>query len=240
MLDALYLCGAANPEGIRLALTINRDQPRWERIIVLDDDPEKHGQSILGLPIAGPFTMLEGIDPESAEVANLVAGTTTKRWIARQRIEEFGIPFATLVHPGVETFGAELAQDVTVYPNAIVAAASSLDEGSVILMGAIAGHGCRIGRCTVVAPNAVVNARVDVGDGVYVGTCASILPDIEIGSWATIGACSSVLRGVKQGATVIGVPAKTVLTLEQKLKFGGSDALPPGIRGELAAAVGST
>jgi acetyltransferase-like isoleucine patch superfamily enzyme len=237
--DALYLCGAGNPEAVRLALTINREQRRWERIVVLDDDPAKLGESILGLPIAGPFSVLEEADPTTAEVANLVARTTARRWSARQRIAEYGVPFATLIHPSVETFGTELARDLTVYRNATLGADCSLDEGSVILMGAIAGHGSRIGRCCIAAPNAVINARVELGDGVYVGTCATILPDVEVSAWATIGSCSSVLRHVSVGVTVMGVPAKTVLTLDQKLKFGGSDALPPGVRDELSTLVGS-
>jgi UDP-perosamine 4-acetyltransferase len=67
-----------------------------------------------------------------------------------------------------------------------------------------------VGRCCVVAPNAVINARVELADGVYVGTNASILPDVKIGAWATIGANSVVMRNVPSGTTVMGIPAKTV------------------------------
>jgi serine acetyltransferase len=56
----------------------------------------------------------------------------------------------------------------------------------------------------------VINARVEIGDGVYVGTNASLLPDVKIGPWATIGANSVVMRNVPAGTTVMGIPAKTV------------------------------
>ena len=59
MKSTLYLCGAGNPEGVRLALRINEKDSRWEKILVLDDDSSKHGKSILGVEIAGPFEMLE-------------------------------------------------------------------------------------------------------------------------------------------------------------------------------------
>ncbi len=86
-MTTLYLCGAGNPEGVRLALTINQAQRRWERITILDDDPSKHGQSILGVEIAGPFTALEQADPGSAGVSNMVARTTrgASRLCARLR-----------------------------------------------------------------------------------------------------------------------------------------------------------
>ena len=58
-MKTLYLCGAGNPEGVRLARKINRARGRWDRIVVLDDDPCKLGQSTLGVEVAGPFCLLE-------------------------------------------------------------------------------------------------------------------------------------------------------------------------------------
>ena len=52
-METLYLCGAGNPEGVRLALTLNTVHKRWARIVLLDDDPSRHGQQILGVEIAG-------------------------------------------------------------------------------------------------------------------------------------------------------------------------------------------
>ena len=208
----LYLCGASNPEGVRLALRVNEARARWDRILLLDDDPAKHGKTTLGIPVAGPFAMLEHADPDSSQVANLVARTTAKRLVAHRRIQAYGLPFAGLIHPTVEVDGTKLALDVIVYQNATVGPHVSIDESSVVFMGAVVGHGSSVGRCCVVAPNAVINARVLIGDGVYVGTNASILPDVKIGDGATIAAGSAVMRNVPAGATVIGVPAKALPT----------------------------
>ena len=57
----------------------------------------------------------------------------------------------------------------------------------------------------------MINARVELGEGVYVGTNASILPDLTVGSWATIGANSAVIQDVPPGATVMGVPAQLLI-----------------------------
>jgi acyl carrier protein len=59
-----------------------------------------------------------------------------------------------------------------------------------------------------VAPNAVLNARVVLGDGAYVGSNASILPEITIGAWATVGAGSAVVQDVPELASAVGVPAE--------------------------------
>ena len=87
-MKTLYLCGAGNPEGVRLAIRINEQQARWDKIIVLDDDPNKHGKSITGIEIAGPFELLKHADVNSAEVSNLVSRTTVKRLSALQKINE--------------------------------------------------------------------------------------------------------------------------------------------------------
>ena len=52
----------------------------------------------------------------------------------------------------------------------------------------------------------------------------------------SIGACSAVLRNVPAGATVMGVPAKTVFTLAQRLALAGK-SLPTPILRELEARV---
>jgi sugar O-acyltransferase (sialic acid O-acetyltransferase NeuD family) len=207
----LYLCGAGNSEGVRLALSINRELGRWEQILLLDDDPARHGHDLLGVEIVGPFGLLARASRDSAEVANLVARTTAGREAARQRIAAWGLPFAALVDPRVDTFGADLGQDVIVYANATVGPEVSLGEGSVVFMGAVAGHECRVGRCCVLAANSVLNARVELGDGVYVGTNATVLPEVKVGAGATIGAGSVVIEDVPAGATVMGVPARTLI-----------------------------
>lgn len=232
-MTTLYLCGAGNSEGVRLALTINKHQSRWDQIILLDDDPAKHGQSVLGVEIAGPFSRLEQADANSAEVANLVTRSAAKRWSARRKIEDYDLPFATLISPSVDIVDVDLCKDVIVYQNATVGPQVSIDEAAVIWMGAGVGQECRLGRCCVVGPHAVINGRVHLGEGVYVGPNATILPEVKVGPWATIGAGSAVFQDVPAGATVIGVPGKTMLTLNKKLKMRGSESLPPPLRREM-------
>jgi len=215
MKPTLYLCGAGNLEGIRLALRINEKCAPWEKIIILDDNPAKHGQSILGLEVAGPFALLGQADMNSSEVANLVSRTTAKRESARQKIKTYPLPFAPLIDPTVDIFGVEYTSDISIYQGAIFAAGAFVDESSVVFLGAMVGHGCRIGKGCIIAPGAIVNARVQLEDGVYVGTNASILPDLRVGPWATIGANSAVVEDVPGGATVMGVPAKVIMTLDE-------------------------
>lgn len=207
-MNTLYLCGAGNPDGVRLALRINRVQKRWDNIVVLDDDPTKHGRTILGVPVEGGLVRLADVECGVAEVANLVARTTQKRSEVRIKLLAHGVPFARLTDPTVDVDGAELGEDTIVYHNATIGAEAAVAAGTVVFMGAIVGHECRVGACCVIGANAVLNARVQLEEGVYIGTNATVLPEITIGAWATIAAGSVVLHDVPAGATVIGVPGE--------------------------------
>ena len=232
-MSTLYLCGAGNSEGVRLAMNVAKDKAPLERIVLLDDDATKRGQDVLGVPIEGPFAALCDADPECDRVVNFVARTTAQRWAARARIAAHGLRFANLVHRGVDLFGAQVPEDAVIYHNATIGPLVTLGEGSVVFMGGIVGHGSTVGRGCIVGPNAVVNARVRIGDGVYIGANATILPEVKIGSWATIAAGSLVVRDVPDGATILGVPGRIVMTLEVRMKLGEFKILPLALRTQL-------
>ncbi len=224
----LYLCGATNSEAVRLALTIQRREQRWDRIALLDDDPALHGREVLSVPVAGPFRLLGQADPAASEVANLVGRTTARRWAAQQRIESYGLSCASLIHPDVDTWGAEFGRNVIVYAHATISPDVILGESSVVFMGAVVGHETRVGRCCVVAAGAVLNARVVLEDRVYVGSNASILPELRIGAGATVGAGSSVCDHVPAGATAVGVPARVLQAADAGVDLAlESESAPP-------------
>ncbi|MEO0489174.1 MAG: DapH/DapD/GlmU-related protein [Cyanobacteria bacterium J06635_15] len=55
---------------------------------------------------------------------------------------------------------------------------------------------------------------ITVGDGVWIGANATLLPDVTIGSGAVIGAGAVVTRSIPANVVVAGVPAKVIRILE--------------------------
>ncbi|HXY53912.1 MAG TPA: acyltransferase [Nitrospirota bacterium] len=57
-------------------------------------------------------------------------------------------------------------------------------------------------------------AQVSIGDGVFIGAGALIMPGVTIGDKSVVGAMSLVLKDVAPGAVVAGVPAKVIGNIE--------------------------
>lgn len=218
-MKTLYLCAAGNPEGVRLALEVHDAVQRWGRIVILDDDPAKHGSHILDVPVVGPFAALADHQPGD-EAVNLVARSTKGRDGARAKIESFGIALVSLIHPSVNLRGAVVGRAVTIYAGCTISALSAVGDHAIVFTQAVLGHGATLGAGAVLAPGAVVNARVRVGNRAYIGSNAAVLPDLEVGEDATVSACSAVLGDVPAGCTALGVPAEIMGGAKPPAAFG--------------------
>lgn len=58
-------------------------------------------------------------------------------------------------------------------------------------------------------------ARITVGDNVYIGANAMIMPGVTIGSNCIIGAGAIVSRNIPDNCVAVGAPARPIKTLEQ-------------------------
>ncbi len=54
------------------------------------------------------------------------------------------------------------------------------------------------------------HARIEIGDDVWLGARAMVMPSVRIGRGAVIGAGSVVTRDVPENAVAVGVPARVV------------------------------
>ncbi len=210
-MSTLFLCGAGNPSGVRLAINVNNAEKKWDNIVILDDDPKRKSTTILGCEIVGGLSELSFANKQTDAVVNLIAGSTQSRWKVKHIIAQHALPFAKIIHPNVDTLGVSIEHsDITVYENATLGANATLKEGSIVFMNAVLGHGATMNAGSILGPGAVLNARVQLGERAYFGTNASILPDLTIGENATIAANSSVVNNVPSNDTFIGVPAQSL------------------------------
>ncbi len=64
-------------------------------------------------------------------------------------------------------------------------------------------------------PDLEITGPITVGDYVYIGTRAMILPNVRIGNNCIIAAGSIVTKDIPDGSVVAGAPARVIKTIEE-------------------------
>ena len=117
---------------------------------------------------------------------------------------------------------------VAIHPNSTLGFNVSIDEGTVIMAGAIINSDVSIGKHCIINSNAVVEhdcylenfvhispsaslaGDVFVGEGSHVGIGAVIIQGVKIGKWVTVGAGAVILKDVPDFAVIVGNPGKII------------------------------
>lgn len=137
------------------------------------------------------------------------AGSTVGRRRLFEKYKCAGFNFFSVIHArAYVSESAKLAEGVQVMAGALIQSGAIISDNTIVNTGSIIDHDCRIGSHVHVAPGATLSGGVYVGDGVHIGTGAKVIQGIKIDCDAVIAAGAVVVRDVKQGETVMGVPAK--------------------------------
>jgi sugar O-acyltransferase (sialic acid O-acetyltransferase NeuD family) len=204
--ERLLLVGASGLA--REVLAVVREWGSHEVIGFLDDDVERRGSVVDGLPVIGGVEEIK----ELGDVALvLCVGRGAGRESLAARLTSLGVGddrYATVIHPSVA-----------------VPAGSRVGAGSVLLAGVVLTTAVVIGRHVVVMPHATLThddvvedfatlcagvalgGDVRVGRGAYLGMSSSVRERVVVGAGATLGMGGVLLADLPDGETWVGVPA---------------------------------
>jgi UDP-perosamine 4-acetyltransferase len=182
-----------------------------EAAALVDDDPSREGEELLGVPIFGP----DALDRLQAEgVAHAFVGvggvaSSAPRRAAFDRLLAAGFELPPIVHASaVVSPWARLGRGVQLLACTRVNAGAELEDGAIVNSGALVEHECRIGAHAHVGPGALLAGLASVDAGAHVGIGAVVIEGVRIGAEALVAAGAVVVEDVAPRARVAGVPAR--------------------------------
>ena len=183
----------------------------WTVVGYLDDEPDNPDAGRIGLRWLGTIEQLDEVLRGAARAAagHAAVGDPAcrRRWL--DALREASAP--PIIHATASVSpSAMLGRGAFVGPAAVVNARARIGRGAIVNSGAVIEHDCVLGAFCHVAPGAALGGRAGVGRDALVGLNASVLPGVQIGEAATVGAGAVAVSDVADGATAIGVPARTL------------------------------
>jgi len=128
----------------------------------------------------------------------------------------------------IQTSCSDARFPAVVHPSAVISGDAALEEGVVLMPGAIVMAGCRLAACSLVnthasldhesvlgegaslAPGALTGGRVSIGRRSFIGLGTMVAQGVQIGADSLIGAGALVLKDLPDGVVAYGSPAKEI------------------------------
>ncbi len=178
-----------------------------EIVGVLDDDPERVGNHLSGIAIAGSISP-QSVEKFGIEHAVIAIGSNRARAAIVERLAGT-VAWVTLVHPRAYVAAqTRIGQGTVLFAGSILQPGARLGDHVILNTHASVDHDSDIGDFSHIAPGAHLAGDVSVGAGAFIGLGAGVVQGRRIGSWATVGAGGVVIKDVPDRATVVGVPAR--------------------------------
>lgn len=198
----LLLVGAGGfaRETAEAVRAINAVSPTWRLLGLLDDDPERRGATVAGLPVLGALELVHEHPDAAVVLCTGRPGNYVSRPRIAARLELDEQRYATIVHPSATVgttcrVGAgsvllahvDLTADVTVgrhvavMPQVVLTHDVTVADYATIASGVRAGGGCAIGTAAYVGSGACLREGIAIGERALVGMAAVVTHNVPAG-----------------------------------------------------------
>lgn len=203
----LFIYGAG--KHTQVVIETIRRQERYEIIGLLDDDPDKKGQKVLGIPILGGGDELPVVRAAGVRRCFIAVGGNRERRHLQQHLVREGFEAVRVIDPtAVVLSDVDIGAGTLVLDHSHVGVGSRLGSGCLVSVGTVVGHDCTLGDYVHLTPGALLGGCVCIGEESFVGLGASVLPGVTVGRRVTVGAGAVVVRDLPDDVVAAGVPAR--------------------------------
>lgn len=140
-------------------------------------------------------------------------GDSAARYEKLSLLRKSGAPLVSLIHPRATVSRyASVGVASVMFAGAVVNVDARIGDGVIVNTAASVDHDCILGDCTHISPGANLAGSVIVGDRTWVGIGTSVRQGVSIGADVIVGSGAAVVSNIGAGLTVVGVPARPLLS----------------------------
>ncbi|MFA7447402.1 MAG: acetyltransferase [Weeksellaceae bacterium] len=192
-------------------LEILHQNKETENLCFYDDVNSDNPEKLYNL-----FPILENME-EAKEYFNTVSrffilgiGNPKYRKMLYDKFVEIGGEPYSIISKNAEigSFENNIDEGVIITSGVVITNSITIKKGTLINLSSTIGHDSLIGEFVEICPNVSVSGHCEIGDGVFIGTGAIVLPGVKIGKNSIVAAGSVVRTNVPDNVMVAGAPAE--------------------------------
>lgn len=200
--------GGCGREVLQWAKDSNRAEKRWNIKGFLDDNAQALEGKKCDVQVIGSIKTYK---PEKDDEFICAVGSPEMRKKIVQTIREQGGSFVNLIHPtAVVADTAQLGGGIVIYPYAVVSDHAVIQDYCIVNMHSAVTHDTCLGEYSTISAFCDITGNCRVGKRCFLGTGVKLVPGTVVGDEAFLCAGSVVMTKVRNGAKMMGNPAKCV------------------------------
>lgn len=130
-------------EVLEILLACRADGHEVEPLGFIDENPDKHGQTLDGFPVLGDFRWFDGKDRDDIEVICAVGTPHACRKLAQQAAS-LGLRFASAISlQACISRHAHIGRGVMIFPNVVVNTGAVIGDHAILNVAVTVVPGCR-------------------------------------------------------------------------------------------------
>ena len=194
MAKPLYIIGAGSVGG-HLALNLEQYSTEYEIAGFYDDDPDKVGADLFGVPVLGQVS--EVLKEQGCALSVGISFPKIKQQIINRLLAYSDWDFPTFIHQRAWiSEDVEIGKGCIIYPGTMVNYGCKIGDHSVFNMNCSLGHHTKVGRYASFAPGVQTGGHTEIGEMVEMGIGSATLQGVKMGDKAVAGGLAMVTKSV--------------------------------------------
>ncbi len=198
------------------------EQDKNIEIVGLIDKAKNTSEKVLGYQILGEFSKLpELIKKHNIKGIVIGVGDNVVRADYYNKLKDMNITLVNAIHPTASIApSAKIGRGTVICREAVICVNVKIGNNTIVNTGAIVDHECEIGDHVHIASGVNIAGRVNIKNGTFIGIGSTIIQNVTIGHNTIVGAGSIVINDIPNDVVAVGVPAKEIKKVDEKMEFG--------------------